>query len=180
MSSETKHFGYNLEAYAVNLFCQFETKIEEDNSRISKRIDDLTCQLNRVEKALSMINKDRSLKKDEEKKKHKDEVDYSHSPEAMDLFDKIRTFSFDIKEGEPLTGDTLFDEACYSWNDESLDRVVDNMQNHVKIINSVMQKETIFQTENQYKLKDAMQPASSSAKGQEEQNEYIIRKTGRQ
>ena len=115
----SNQYGYNLGQYAVDLFVKFETFKEEDNSRIAERIDQLTSQLSRVERALSAINKDRPKKES----KKADKVDYSHSPEFMELFDSIRKFSFDLTgdpQGETLSGDTLFAEANYVWEAETL------------------------------------------------------------
>lgn len=104
-------YGYNISPFfdAHNRFYDLQSNlIFKHTDENNKMIDELDC----IKNLLASVNNDR---------KKSQSIDYSLDQEKKALVDKVREIN-----------SNLIEQDCYSWKNEHIDALIENLNNHSK------------------------------------------------
>lgn len=162
--------GHNLAMHTAHLYSQYETANMAKESALVNKLNTLTQQLERVEKALAMITKDSKASDPK-----KDKVDYTDSPEAMDLFDSIRNAELvDLPDPRPL-----FEHGAYRWEGRQLENLKANLNSYIKQLTASAQQIMMYVNKVGHERRDALDIAVKALEAQMKAIDRMLSRIGR-
>jgi hypothetical protein len=125
--AKTIDFGYNIQPFLKThdaAYRRHDKLIFEHTAENEKIVD----EMEHIKNLLASVNKDR---------RKNQAIDYgSTDPAKKELVDTVKKIN-----------PNLIAEGCYSWKEEEIDRLVENLNNHTKHLTTVLNPKMMYITQ---------------------------------